>query len=188
MNVILMMIVAVLCWSGLNAAHAQSVAVGKGFESFRGLRTRNIFDPDRRGPRVESAPAAATSSRPPFLQLTGTMISGGKTLAFFSGSQPEFNKVLAVQGKVGEYTVVSITPAQVSLERAGASLVLPVGKQLVLDGSGTVAAAQPITGPGGSSGSSSPTSSSTEPPAGVPADKAEVLRRMMERRQQEVSK
>lgn len=165
-------------------ASAQAPAQAKGYEVFKGMRTRNIFDPDRRGPRVESTPSATASNRPDFVALTGTMVTSSKTLAFFVGSRSDFNKVLAVREKIADYTVASITPSHVELEKEGKPVTLEVGKQLAMDGSGTVSAST------GAASASSPSSASadTAPPAGVPADKAEVLRRMMERRKQEVSK
>lgn len=168
------------------AIHAQAPAPGKGYEAFKGMRTKNIFDPERRGPRIESAPAATASNRPDFLALTGTMVTTGKTLAFFVGSRSEFNKVLSVREKIAHYTVASITPSHVELEKEGKLLTLAIGKQLAMDGTGTVSES---TGAGAAGPSNTaPAGANMAPPPGVPADKAEVLRRMMERRQQEVSK
>jgi hypothetical protein len=181
-----LMIVAVLIPAACLPSQAQTEPTAKGFDAFRGMRTRNIFDPDRRGARAETAPSTRTESRSNFLQLTGTMVAGDKVLAFFSGSHSDFNKVVGVRDKVGNYTVLAINNVQVELEGAGSKLNLPVGKQLSLDGTPVVTSALPISPGIGSSPSSAP--SSTEPPAGVPADKADVLRRMMERRQQEVTK
>lgn len=179
-------VIAAFALGTLATANAQTPAQGKGYEAFQGMRTRNIFDPDRRGPRVESAPSAATSNRPDFVALTGTMVTSGKTLAFFVGSRTEFNKVLAVNEKIADYTVASITPSHVELEKEGKPVTLGVGKQLAMDGSGTVSASAGASGAGPSATSS--TTADTAPPAGVSADKAEILRRMMERRKQETSK
>lgn len=173
---------------------------GKGYDGFKGIRTRNIFDPDRRGPRIESAPSQSSPrTRRDFLALTGTMVTSGKTLAFFTGSRSDYNRVIAVKDKIADYTVTSIDSAQVNLEHDGKPLAIEVGKQLSLDGSGTVSAisssstetesasSSPSSLPSTSTPSAAP-GSSTSAPAGVPADKSEILRRMMERRQQETSK
>ncbi|MHA3774412.1 hypothetical protein ACXR0O_23035 [Verrucomicrobiota bacterium sgz303538] len=173
---------------------------GKGYDGFKGIRTRNIFDPDRRGPRIESAPQqSAPRSRRDYLALTGTMVTSGKTLAFFTGSRSDYNRVIAVKDKIADYTVTSIDSAQVNLEYDGKPLSMEVGKQLSLDGSGTVSAISSNSTEAESAPSSSSSlpststpgaapSSPTSAPAGVPGDKSEILRRMMERRQQETSK
>jgi hypothetical protein len=167
-------------------AMAQAPAQKRGFEAFQGIRTRHIFDPDRRGPRVESAPSTTATKRPDFLALTGTMVTSGKTLAFFIGSRTEFNKVLAVREKIADYTVAAITPSHVELEKEGKPLTLAIGKQLAMDGSGNVSESTGASS--AASSSTTPAGADMAPPPGVPADKAEVLRRMMERRNQEVSK
>lgn len=183
-------ILAVICavFMAPSDLSAQVAARTKGYEAFVGMRTRNIFDPDRHGPRVESAPTSTpTGNRPDYLALTGTMVTDGKTLAFFSGSRSDFNKVLAIKEKVADYTVTGISSTHVNLERDGKPLTLAVGKQLSMDGSGAISERSEASAPSASTTSSTPGTDMT-PPSGVPADKAEILRRMMERRQQENSK
>jgi hypothetical protein len=90
----------------------------------------------------------------------------------------------------------------VDLERGGKKFMLVIGKQLSLD-SAAVSAFQPETANASDDNSSSGSDSSdpgkpgdtpsdgapasSAPPTGVPPDKAELLRRMMERRQKELS-
>lgn len=167
-------------------AAAQEPSKPQGFDAFRLLLTRNVFDPERRaplrstGPQRTLPPGTVRSS----VTLTGTMVTSSKSLAFFGSSRPEYNKVVSSQESVGDYKVLKIEPHEVTLEHAGQTTVLGVGKQIPLAGTepapaGTSAetSAEP--------GSSAPVAS---PPAGVPADKDEVLRRMMQRRQQEMSR
>jgi len=164
----------------------------QGYNAFRWIRSRDIFDPDRvpgktaqaaasSRPSTSTAPAAHAQS----IRLTGTMITAEKTLAFFSGTQTEFNIVATVREKIGDFTLLGISASEVELERDGKRIVLGVGKQLSLDG--TV------------SNATTPLPASTPPPAtadGKPAaaapaaadGKDNLLRRMMERRQKEMTK
>ncbi len=182
----------------------------KGYEGFRLVRTLNIFDPDRRGPRTSESRSVTSRSqsrgdrnRTPYIALTGTMVTPDRALAFFAGSQSEYNKVVPLQEKIADFTITGITTAQVDMERGGKKFMLVIGKQLTLDNA-TVSTFQPETASSTSDDSSSSSDSpsdadkpndtppdgapaSTAPPAGVPGDKNDLLRRMMERRQKELS-
>jgi len=151
------------------------------FTAFRLVRTRNIFDPDRRPMASEAGPAAPHSAPPAspsdYVALTGTLVTGDKAFAFFTGSRPEFNAVLAVSGTVANIRVTQITPAQVKVNRDGKPIVIAVGQQLPLDGSTPVAmVAAPDSQP--------------SPPAATSQDSGQenLIRRMMERRQRETSR
>lgn len=184
----------------------------KGYNAFKLVRTRNIFDPERRPIRTD-APAttnpksgsSSNSSRVSRITLTGTMVTADRSLAFFSGSQNEF-KVLPVNDKISGFTIKAISAAYVDLEKDGKPYNLAVGKQLTLDGSNISfttppppsddsSSAPPAPAPSGTDGGSAPAATSNTPSPSNPAspappaaggDKAEILRRMMERRQKEV--
>ncbi|MDB6171412.1 MAG: hypothetical protein JWL59_723 [Chthoniobacteraceae bacterium] len=182
-------------------AHAQKPLV-KGYDAFPTIRTRNVFDPERRPIQANRDPQERRSSgrtRPNFITITGTMVSGTNTLAFFSGSQPEYSKVIGVHDKIADFTITAISAEKVDFERAGTRLSVLVGAQIPLNGS-AAAGSTPVPDEGGESSdpapatettsppATSPTPGTTAPPAGAaPAgDKAEVLRRMMERRKKEI--
>lgn len=161
---------------------------GQGYGAYRYVQSRNIFDPTRRGMRMETtAPASVSSSsmrRGRALALTGTMVTEGRSLAFFGGAE---NRVIGVGESVANFKVTQITPAQVSLEHEGRALQLEVGRQIALEGS----AGEPLDGPP----IVEPAASEAAPPApGMPppptsgGDKNETLRRMMERRAAEMGK
>ena len=158
----------------------------EGYDAFRNVRSKNIFDPNRRGPRIETPPTAtssSTSSRGRSLALTGTMVTDGKALAFFSGSAAEGSRVISVGNSVANYKLTAIATNQVSLEREGKAVVLDVGRQISFEStSGEPAAVGPIV----ESTTHSPTETTGLPalPAGS-GDKSEILRRMMERRAKE---
>jgi hypothetical protein len=176
-----------------DAAFIRAQEPAPGYTAFRMVRTRNIFDPDRRPGRSEnsSRPQTTTAaSRSNFIALTGTMVSEGRALAFFAGSQSDYHKVIGESGTIADFKIARVTPKGVELVRDGKSLTVEVGRQVLLDGAGgetTVVApidagalATPVNG------EPAPGRSPAEP--GVPGDKSDLLKRMMERRQQEMSK
>ena len=131
-----------------------------------------------------------------YLALTGTMVTDGKALAFFSGSRSEYSRVIGVGDSIADFKVTAITAQQVELERDGKSVVLVVGS-----GSSRSMAHRSIRAPSKPNTSARPSTASAvpasprqmaqRPPPAAPAastDKNEVLRRMMERREQEMSK
>jgi hypothetical protein len=165
-----------------------------GYEAFRMVRTRNIFDPNRRAvPRSEASPraASATRSRPNSFTLTGTMVTERRTLAFFSGSRPEYSKVISVGENVGDFKLTKIATSQVELERDGKPLALEVGRPHELEGTVEVpveadSAPSPGDTPAAPAESSTPAAAAPAPAAS--GDKNEILRRLMERRAKEMSK
>ncbi len=163
----------------------EPMAKSEGYDAFRNVRTKNIFDPSRRGPRIETPPTAGstTSSRGRSLALTGTMVTEGKALAFFGGSAADGNRVISVGNSVASYKLTEIRATQVSLERDGKSIVLDVGRQITFEGApGDPAAAGPIVEAAAHPGGETPGLPTLPASAG---DKSEILRRMMERRAKE---
>ena len=161
----------------------------QGYAAFRLVRTRNIFDPSRQGTvRTDEAPRPqTTATRSNFIVLTGAMVTENKTLAFFTGSRPEFSKVIPVGEKIADFTVKRITAAEVELDHAGKSIAVAVGALVPLEGTSAAGMTSDplppgVTAPPASAPGTPP--NSPPPPTG---DKAEILRRMMERRQKEMS-
>ncbi len=184
---------------------AAATPAPRGYEAYRLVRTVNIFDPDRRPiPKPEdvaSASAAAFSSntRSSRIVLTGTMVEDNKAYAFFTGTRAEYNKVIPVNAKIADCTVKAIEATHVDLEENGKTIVLAVGNQLALDGSGRVSGApleapttqQMSTGDTASASSSAPAgaapaggdaSSGAAPAApAAPSSQSDILKRMMEK-------
>ncbi len=173
------------------------------------MRTVNIFDPDRRPGRT-SEPRQASNQRSssrgnrnrgPYLALTGTMVTDGRALAFFVGSQDDYNKVISLHEKIGEFTITDITSTHVDLDRGGKPVTLVVGKQLPLDGSAITAFQPEAASADDDASSTTATDGSTAPsdtaktedstPPAIPSlsgEKNDVLRRMMERHLKEQGK
>lgn len=179
----------------LATAQSYSQAPAKGYDVYVTVKTRNIFDPTRRAVRVDSAQDAKARdrTRPSYFALTGTMVAEGRSLAFFSGSRGEYNKVIPVGETVAGYKVIAITPLQAEVEREGKTLVMAVGHRLQLEGLTDEIPASELAAPSNNNTTSNtnPPSSSAAPGAPAPtspgayADKAEIMRRMIERAQAE---
>lgn len=180
----------VLLWLAVPTVHGQ--AAPKGYDAFSLVRTRNIFDSNRRAARNEPPPDSRSSvgaPRPSSFTLTGTMVAEGRSLAFFSGSRSEYSKVIPVGEVVAGYKVVAITPMQAELERDGKRMVLAVGHRFQIEGSSDEPSGPETSGPEASPAPTPPDPNAAATPAPAPtSDKTEILRRMMERRQKEMSK
>lgn len=207
----LLLVLAPLAWLEAKQKPAPTPVPAEkleGFKAFHYVKVRNIFDPNRRrDPAEPGSPdslSAAARDRgsegrgAPFLALTGVMTRPEKQVGFFTGSSSEYQKVVGAGQTVGDYKIKGVTMAGVEMERDGKSFILPVGSQIRFDaaGAGTIQsfAAEsapsvptlPSGGPPDSSSPSSPSTSSSAPSSG--SSPSDVLKRMMERRQQEISK
>jgi hypothetical protein len=183
-----------------NPATTQKASAGQGFDAFKLVRTRNIFDPDRRPPVSQNSFSGAASAGPlaqsDYVALTGTLLTKDKALAFFSGSRSEFSQVLPVHDKIAGATISKITVDGVTLERAGKTVNIAVGWTVPLNGS--VSAPAPGAAPAAPAVIAAPATAAATalpPPGGAapvvapsPAAKPndDVARMMRERRQQEM--
>jgi len=103
----------------------------QGFESYRIVVDRNIFDPNRRASRPErrSTPTEPVP-QPDQLAVTGVLIHEGIEVAFFEGTKPEYSVDLKEGGTVAGYTVVQIRTDGLKLSKDGQEIELPVGSGL----------------------------------------------------------
>lgn len=152
------------------------------YENFRMLRSRNVFDPERLPGVVATPPppTAAPVTRADYAALTGTLITSEKALAFFSGSRPDFNKVLTVGGTIAGATVVGITQSGIEVTLGAKRIAIAVGQTVPLNAN-SVPEAAPASAPALSGSTGGVPSTETSSPA-----QDSVLRRMMERRQHEL--
>ncbi len=168
-----------------------------GYEGYALVQTRNIFDPERM-PGVVYTPAVnqpqtTTPVAGDYAALTGTLLTAERTLAFFSGSRPEYNKVISVGGRIAGASLKNIAPNSIEVERAGKRITVAVGQTVPLNSSAVpgpapVPVAIPVATPSPFT-FNSPTgavpSISAAPTPGT-ADREALMRRMMEKRQQEL--
>jgi hypothetical protein len=168
------------------------------------ITQRNIFDPSRyphesRRPR----PQYQRPSRAPQFNLVGTMSYEKGNFAFFSGNRDELKEILTVNGTIAGYTVTDITPQSATLRGPDKKdLVLQIGDQMRQENEGwiyvsrnnvtpdvvpterTTSASGTVT-PGNTTTPSTDTDNSDNaaPSANLGSD--DVLKRLMQKREQE---
>ena len=116
---------------------ADNADAATAFEAFSLLWERNVFDPNRM-PAPSGAPVAALPTPPPDdrIQLTGVLIVGGERVAFFEGTQGDFNAHGRAGDPVGEFRIERVGIDGVDLSIAETRLEIPVGKAAVSSGDG----------------------------------------------------
>jgi hypothetical protein len=144
------------------------------FDTFQVIGNLNIFNASRVGyVPGGSQPHADTIS------FVGTMESAKGRLAFFDSSDRGFRKAVAQGDTIAGFTVTRIDTDRVVLTREAKPLTLGMSQQLRRPPGGDW---EP--GPAGSFQSAGPEGPAA-PPA-IPADASDVLRRLMEKRQQQM--
>jgi hypothetical protein len=156
------------------------------FSSFQVVVDRNIFNPDRfpRSGRVRHRDNGA-----PTFSLAGTMSYRKGMFAFFNGTSPDYQKAIQEGGTIAGYTVAKITFDGVLLQLNGIKIDMKVGSAMRQE-SGSWELTQPgeWTPSSGTDTSSENQNTSETPPLNLPPSGAtsDVLKRLMERRQQEI--
>jgi hypothetical protein len=149
-------------------ARAQKPAAAQGFDAFKMVRSRNIFDPDRRPPPSQNGSSAASAvplAQSDYVALTGTLVTNDKALAFFSGSRADFDKVLPIKEKIAGATITKIDHGSVTIERAGKTATVAVGWTVPLNGAASAPAPVPEAAPAlPAFGASAPAATSSAPP------------------------
>jgi hypothetical protein len=123
----------------------------KDFDAFKIITDRNIFDPNRRPPRVNrEAPAPAVDS----FSLTGTMSYEKGFFAVFDGTSSDYHKVLEPGGKIAAYTLTEVGHDSVKLSHGTNEIIeLRVGMQMRRSPDGKWSAADQAEGVGYASNS-----------------------------------
>lgn len=162
---------------------------------------RNIFDPNRVPHNYTGQPRTrirTTRSAPvPTCTLVGTMAYEKGLFAFFSGTSSELRKVLypAGQDTIAGFTVAEVTQAGVKLRSADKreTVSLKIGDAMRQEGNTwrpSVAGETTTASTTASESESSPAADSSSPDANAPAASAaepnDVLKRLMQQREQEL--
>ena len=165
------------------------------YSAFRLVYERNIFDPNRRPSRIREP--RQPSSRVESFSLVGTMSYDKGTFAFFDGTRSDYKKALKLADSIAGYKITNITPDAVNLASGTNQVELRVGTQMRSEEGGPwVTSSQvqsysdtPSNTPSNSSVASSTTashSSSTDSSSnGNNGNESDVIKRMMQRREQE---
>ncbi len=201
-------VLLVLLGAGLSFGQSGNQPKQIDYSEFRIVTERNIFNPKRyarSGPR----PATQPSSRVDAITLVGTMTYEKGPFAFFEGTSSEYRKVLKPSESIAGYRVTNIAFNSVKLSGQTNEIQLAVGMQLRREDEGPwhiSAAPEPLPRPASDLGAT-PTSrpaDSTAAATSVPQAGAgggsetnapsaagaadDVLRRLMQRREQEINR
>ncbi len=172
------------------------------YSSFKIVTDRNIFDPNRNPRRSNGDNPRPRPKVIDSLALVGVMSYEKGTFAFFDGSRGEFKKALKASDSIGGLKLSAIDASAVKLTKGEQTLDLRIGMQLKREDEGEwqlSGAAESFAssrsssgGPSRSSFSSSSSGSSNSSPsqtstsdAPSPGGDNDVLRRLMQRREQE---
>jgi hypothetical protein len=157
-------------------ARAPAPAAGAvaSFDSFQLIGNLNIFNSSRVGWTATSVPPHVDT-----IAFVGTMESAKGRLAFFNSSNRSYRKALAQGASIAGFTVTRIDTGEVELTKDAKPFTLGMGQQLRRPPGGDWA-----LGPAGAFEAAA-ASTTTAAPA-IPADASDVLRRLMEKRQQEL--
>lgn len=184
---------------------ATTNAPGDSFQAFKIIYERNIFDPNRRpgstGQRSRTR-TAPIPTRVEAFSLAGTAISNGEPCAFFVGTESKYQKKLTLTNTIANFQIIEIAPTYVKLQSEGGELKLSMGMQMRKQdenawelSAGTASSERPSSAPAPASISSTDSSEKTvaeKTDEAAPATQVtgttatdEVLRRLMQKREQE---
>lgn len=111
-------------------AEETAPAVTDGYDTFKLINERNIFNQSRYRDGVAAQPPSRTP-RVEHFALVGTILGGARgDSAFFEGSSEAFSKQLKTSQAIAGYTLQSIHPNFVTLEAEGEIIELPLGTKL----------------------------------------------------------
>ncbi len=97
------------------------------FERFQLILDRNIFDPDRRGPRQRDRERRPEPPREESFTLLGTMSYADKQLAFFNGTDSDWTGAIKLGESLGNHKLTSVEYDKVVLDFDGKIIELRVG-------------------------------------------------------------
>jgi hypothetical protein len=160
------------------------------FDSFRIISQRNIFDPNRRAGYQPTTHVQQSRPMVSYFGLVGTMSYSKGKFAFFDGNNSDYRKVLEPGGSIAGYTVKDITNQTVTLAAGGKEIEMKVGSQMRNQNGGewqlSAEIEQPTNTESETGTGSVESAASSAPPAGSSPEMNDVLKRLMEKRQQEL--
>lgn len=183
--------------SGENEAKKiDSTHDGLRFKDFAPILNNNVFNAQRQDSARLDAEQERNLQRPipvDRFALVGTMHNKGLAFAFFTGTEPAFRSVIQVGQNIAGHTVVSIRNKTVTLSKGGHSFELSIGMEMNRQGETEWKLDQNADGSWRNSTASKLELSNEQPkeqekPNAITGDKADILKQMIERRQQELNK
>ena len=183
---------------GEAAAPSEPIRRGIEFDSFSFILDNNIFDSKRQDRERLEAERRRNQQRSIPVErfaLVGTMHNEGEEFAFFAGSDSDYQSVLEIDQDIAGYLVKEIKKDYVKLEKDGEQIEFKIGMEMTRTGDDPWKLIENSSGNWGSpsgrsrsSRSSSRSSSTTTSSAPLSGDKSDILKKMMERRKQQMTK
>jgi hypothetical protein len=165
-----------------------------GYETFRLINERNIFNASRSGRNTDPPREARRPTRVDAFGLVGTMSYAQGTFAFFDGSGSEYRKAVQAGGKLADFEVLEILPNAVKLQGGTNAVELRMGMQLrreeagewqVTESGESLAGFSSSPRPAGGPPSSPRSGESRTTASSGSADTDDILKRLMEKRERE---
>jgi hypothetical protein len=158
------------------APAAGATAPAGSLEAFALVTERNIFNPNRTA-RTRSAPEEKPV-RTEEVALVGVVGFGADPAAVFHSADPRLRGEAAAGGRLGDFSVVAVTPAGVELRAGERTYTLAVAQRLSrVEGGEWTASAAPVP---------EVRSRPEAAPVEVPANASEVLKRLMKQREKQL--
>ncbi len=168
------------------------------FESFSFILDNNIFDSNRQDRERLEAERRRNQQRSIPVErfaLVGTMHNEGEAFAFFAGTERDYQSVLEIDQSIAGYTVKEISKEIVTLEKEGEQIEFRIGMEMTRTGDEPWKLIENSSGNWGQSSgrSRSARSTSTSSPSATTSNplsgsKSDILKKMMERRKQQMTK
>jgi hypothetical protein len=158
------------------------------FSAFQMISDRNIFNPDRYG---RTPYHHYESHSVPTFSLAGTMSYRKGMFAFFNGTSDDYRKAIQEGGRIAGYTIGKVTFDSVQLQSSGKMIEMKVGAAMRRNGDEWELSAPGEWGdlnstestPGSEASNETSTNQPSQPSGGEQND---VLKRLMEQRQQQL--
>ncbi|MBT5706715.1 MAG: hypothetical protein HOI66_10370 [Verrucomicrobia bacterium] len=177
---------------------AEPTRQGIDFDSYSFILDNNIFDSNRQDrARLEAERRKNQQSSIPInrFALVGTMHNEGEAFAFFTGTDRDFRSVLKVDQEIAGYTVKEINKEVVKLEKEGETFEFGIGMEMTRKGDdpwelikNSRSDWNASVGGDRSRRASTSTPTTQEAPAPLSGAKSDILKKMMERRRQQLTK
>jgi len=105
--------------------------VPMGYDAFRIVAQRNIFDPNRRARSTTNETPPERPKRTEAFTLLGSIAYEKGDFAFFEGTSSEYRKSVKAGDSIGGLKIAEIAPNHVTFEAGeGKTLRLPIGSQM----------------------------------------------------------
>ncbi|MFM9091470.1 MAG: hypothetical protein ACKOUK_07005 [Verrucomicrobiota bacterium] len=157
-------------------AAAGTAAPAGSLEAFALVTERNIDNPNRTA-RTRAAPEEKPV-RTEEVALVGVVGFGATSAAVFHSADPRLKGEAGPGGRLGDFTVVSVSPAAVELRAGERTYSLAVAQRLTrVEGGDWTASAAPVP---------ESRSRAEAAPVEIPANASEVLKRLMKQREKQL--